>query len=208
MQNCNWLLAGVGIALLWSSQAAALTMDDSGFFDDPTYVDFDSGFPSGGFASEEIDGVVFSSGSGGDSLGILNIGFFGGFLLEATGSIQVEFTTEVLRVGFDYLAGSPIYLEAYDAEGNLLNSGDTGGVTGWGFIGFESTTTPINSLIIHDTGLTFIVDNLGFDVSGDGTLDGAVDEAIIPVPEPGAALLFSAGLFTAAASIRRKHVLR
>lgn len=170
-------------------------MDDAGFFDQPTFVDFESGFPLGGFASQQIDGAVFSSSSGSATLGVLNLGL-GSFLMEITGSIRIDFTTEAVRVGFDYFAGSPIYLEAYDGGGNLLNPGDTGGLTGMGFLGFESTSVPIASVIIHDTGLTFMIDNLGF--------DAPLSASLAPMPEPRAALLFSVGLLTAFAAIRRR----
>ena len=76
---------------------------------------------------------------------------------------------------------------------NLLNAGDTGGVTGMGFLGVESSTT-IASVIIHDTGATFRVDNLRYD-------------SVAPMPEPDAALLFCAGLVAASFGVRRRHSL-
>ncbi len=194
MNRLNRVVVGVGIALLWSSQAGALVMDD-GFFVESTLVDFESGFHLGGFASHQVDGAAFWSSSGSATLGVLNLGL-GSFLMEITGSIRIDFTTEAVRVGFDYFAGSPIYLEAYDGGGTLLNPGDTGGLTGMGFLGFESTSAPIASVIIHDTGLTFMVDNLRF--------DAPLSASLVPVPEPRAALLFSVGLLTAVTAIRRK----
>lgn len=193
------VLLVMGIALSWSAQSAALTMDDSDFFDTPTYVDFESEFPEGGFASQSIGDAVFSSTAGTDTLAILDLGS-GSSLMEITGSMRVDFLNEAVRVGFDYLAGSPIYFEAYDAGGTLLNPGDTGGVTGMGFLGFESTSVPIAWVIIHDTGLTFRIDNLGFDSATLGSL--------VPAPEPGAALLFSVGLLTSVAAVRHKRAPR
>ena len=80
-------------------------------------------------------------------------------LIEIMGSMTVGFMDGAERVGFDYVAGTPVYFEAYDADNNLLNPGDTGGVTGMGFFGFESGV-PIASVIIHDTGATFRVDKV------------------------------------------------
>jgi hypothetical protein len=194
----NQVLLAVGIALWWSGQASALLMDDSGFLGSESYIDFESGFPEGGFASQEFGDVTFASPSGADTLAILDLGQ-GGSLVEITGRIEISFGNGTGHIGFDYQAGSPVYLEAYDAAGNLLNPGDTGGVTGVGYLGFQSNT-PIASVVIHDTGLTFRVDNLGY--------DGGVNGSLAAVPEPGAALLFSVGLTTAFGALRRKHTLR
>lgn len=188
------VLLALGFALLWTTPAAALTMDRTGFFDSPTVVDFETGFPAGGFSSQTIGDAEFSSTGGGATLALLNLGAGQG-LVEITGSMTIEFASAVTRVGFDYMAGTPVYLEAYDAAGNLLNSGDIGGVTGMGFLGFESATS-IASVIVHDTGLTFRVDNF--------TYEGSV----VPTPEPSAAVLFSVGLITAVSAIRRRPALR
>lgn len=183
-------LLALGVALLWTAPAAALTMDRTGFFDSPTVVDFETGFPAGGFSSQTIGDATFSSTGGGDTLALMNLGSGQG-LVEITGSMTIELASAATRVGFDYMAGTPVYLEAYDAAGNLLNSGDIGGVTGMGFLGFESATS-IASVVIHDTGLTFRVDNFTY------------DRSVTPTPEPTAAVLFSVGLLTAISAIRRR----
>ena len=185
-------LLAVGIAVLWSAPAAALTMDDTGFFDDPILVDFESGFPAGAFMSQTIGDVVFSSTGGTSTLSVLDLGSEKS-LIEIMGSMTLDFLNDAGRVGFDYQAGTPVYFEAYDADGNLLNAGDVGGVTGMGFLGFESAV-PIASVIIHDTGATFRVDNLRYDHTA-------------PMPEPNAALLFPVGLLTVSFALRRRHSL-
>jgi hypothetical protein len=172
-------------------------MDATGFFDSPTVIDFESGFPAGAFMSQQIGDTEFSSTGGSDTLAVLDLGT-GKSLIEITGSLTIEFTAAVERVGFDFQAGTPIYLEAYDDAGNLLNFGDTGGVTGLGFLGFESSTG-IASVIIHDTGATFRIDNVAYDGAADPT-----PEPGVPTPEPSAAVLFSVGLLTAASAIRRR----
>jgi len=181
-------------AVLVSGSASALTMDDTGFFDSPTTVDFESGFPGGAFESQTIGDATFSSTGSTPTLAILFDISTGNALIEITGSVTIDFLNSAERVGFEYQAGTPIYFEAYDAVGNLLNPGDTFGLTGMGFVGFESTT-PIASVIIHDTGATFRVESLSY------------DGASIPTPEPGAAVLFSVGLLTAVVFIRHRPVL-
>jgi hypothetical protein len=202
--NC-FIRVSTGIALLvfgllLPGQSSALTMDETGFFESPTFVDFESDLPSGLFASHTTDDAVFSSGSGYSTLFVMDF-YSGESLIAITGSLSVDFTTEVTRVGFDYWARTPIYLEAYDAAGNLLNPGDTGGVTGRGFLGFESIDAPIASVVIHDQGLTFRVDSFGYDASSDGSLNPSIS----PVPEPSGALLFSVGMVGSFAAIRRRH---
>jgi hypothetical protein len=182
--------------VLASGTASALTMDDTGFFDSPTVVDFESGFPTGGFASQTIGDAVFSSTNGASTLFIRDdLLSSGNSLIEITGSMTIDFLNSAERVGFEYQAGTPLYFEAYDAAGTLLNSGDTFGLTGMGFLGFESATA-IASVIIHDTGATLRVDSLRYDV------------ASVPIPEPKAAVLFSVGLLAATSAIRRRNPTR
>lgn len=190
--------------MLWSLSASALTMD-AGFFDAPTLVDFETGFPSPGdpFAQQTVSDAVFSSTDGDDTLLITDFSGVNSELMEISGSLTVDFTgTAPQRVGFDYVAGTPIYLEVYDGAGGtgtLLNAGDTGGLTGIAFVGFESAV-PITSVIIHNTGATFLIDNFRYEA---GLSGGSA-----PTPEPDAAVLFGVGLLTAAFGIRRrKHAL-
>jgi len=90
-----------------------------------------------------------------------------------------------------YCSQSDFYLEAYDADNNLLdwdmgatNTYSAGG-TGLNYLTVSSAANNIAYVLVHDTGNYFIVDNISGDASG-------VEDPSIP--EPATLLLLGAGL--------------
>jgi hypothetical protein len=93
-----------------------------------------------------------------------------------------------------YSALSDFYLEAYDKDGNLLDS-DAGGhnlysqgnTTGLSYLSVSSASKNIAYVLMHDTGNFWTADNMSGDASGVPDQNGAV-------PEPATMLLFGLGL--------------
>jgi hypothetical protein len=94
-----------------------------------------------------------------------------------------------------YSSFSTFYLEAYDKDGNLIDSdqGDAnlryvnGNNSGMGSLSVSSASHNIAYVIMHDTGNYWIADNMSGDASGVPDQNGAV-------PEPATMLLFGLGL--------------
>jgi len=79
------------------------------------------------------------------------------------GSIRVDFTNPVSRVGVWYTTGqTDAFLEAYDSQGNLLQRAE--GIYNYGFSNYlEVSGSNIAYVIIHDTGDWFGIDDLSYE---------------------------------------------
>ena len=177
------------ILFLSSSAMASVVTDDMGFFNSPDVVDFETGFPSGPFSSHTIGNTTF----GGPLLAIDNSAPDAKLLQIIGGSIQIDFATDVNRVGFDYETTSALTIEGYDAFNNLLSSSGPHVGAGMGFLGFESATG-ISKVIVHDGGLEFNIDSFRSEV-------GMVN------PEPMSLVIWSLLVLTVTGSCwwRRRH---
>ncbi len=112
------------------------------------------------------------------------------------GSGRIDFTNQdgsFFSTG--YCAGSNFYLEAYDKDGNLIDS-DAGAAnrryiesneSGMGFLSVSSASNNIAYVLMHDTGNYWLADHMSGDASGVPDQTGAV-------PEPATLLLFGLGL--------------
>ena len=146
------------ILFLSSCAMASVEFNDL-FFDSPDVVDFSEAppfTPGVPFASATVGNATFLS-PGPPTLLVISVG--DAILLEvATGTIRVDFVTDVNRIGFDYDTSSELFIEAFDAFDNPL-SPNTAQVTtsGPGFVGVESLATGIAYVIFHDNGNQFQV---------------------------------------------------
>ena len=145
---------------------------------------------AGGYNASSDNGNVYGSGT------FWMEGNVSVFLGTSQGSGRIDFLNQdgsFFSTG--YCAASNFYLEAYDANGNLLDT-DTGGENlrygandagGMGFLSVSSGSNNIAYVIMHDTGNLWEVDHMSGDASGVPDQTGAV-------PEPATLLLFGLGL--------------
>lgn len=101
-----------------------------------------------------------------------------------------------------YCSISSFYLEAYDSNGNLLDSAVgaantmTEGGTGLNYLSVYSPSNNISYVLLHDTGNYWLADNMSGDASGVNVPD---------IPEPATLVLLGMGLMGGAIARSRKR---
>lgn len=189
--------AGLVALMAGSASAAPIAITQAAFSGSETVITFTGFAPFTPITSQYApDGVTFSAG--------LFSNFTGGaqnFLPTRPGvPITIDFSSSMLRVGFDVITASTddltVAVSAYSGN-TLVSTGTLTFATGttMGFVGVEDATDGIDRLVLTAVGTAaggFVMDNLRFE----GT----------PIPEPSAALLFPTGLILAVSCIRRRRV--
>lgn len=108
-------------------------------------------------------------------------------------SITATFQTPVDFVSLWYSSSSDFYLDAYDADGNLIAQSYGGSNLGTNnYIQVNTATNSIDHVIMHDSGNNFTVDDFTAPI-----VTGS------PTPEPASILLLGTGLVGLASTRRR-----
>jgi hypothetical protein len=201
------VLAVLIVAFTWS-QASAWTINfENGKGQDRSVI------------ASTIPGLAFTTTDGfdwlyGDARAGYNVRnqygeFGGGYLMmdtvfawlgESQGSGRVDFTNQdggFFQTG--YCANSNFYLEAYDKDGNMIDS-DMGGNNynvSFNYLSVSSASKNIAYVLMHDTGNYWEVDEMSGDATGVPDQNGAI-------PEPATLLLFGLGLVGGAVRNRMK----
>jgi len=202
-------MIGSGAAAMLAGPAAATptVVGIGAFSGSETVIDF-TGLGSGEMITNQFagEGVTFSGGLyatylvGNPAPSAQNYPLF---TPAAAAPITIDFSSTMLRVGFDVLSGAPtgdqlmVDVEAY-REGSLVSTFQFATGTSFSFVGLEDDMLGIDRLVLSannpSTGSKgFVMDNLRFEA------------ASAVVPEPSAALLFPVGLILAASRIRRRE---
>ncbi|MCP4632961.1 MAG: PEP-CTERM sorting domain-containing protein [candidate division Zixibacteria bacterium] len=103
-----------------------------------------------------------------------------------TGEIRVDFDNATNHAELWYNSFFDLYLEAYDADGNMLTSDWGDGVRyDNAFLEVNTGGFDIAYVLIHDHGYFFTIDDFGWE-EGDSGSD--------PIPEPTTILLMASGI--------------
>lgn len=192
--RCLISLAVLFLGLLLSLGAEAALITDSGAFPNDGLtktITFD-GLQLGPVTDEyESVGVTFSGGA---------ITFLApDQVLNVDQGIEATFSVIVDMVGVSFSSDSELYIEAFDAAGSLIEIVDTTTLNNPlnGFFGVSAPGEVISSIIIHDHGFGFTIDNFTFHDPVGGNM---------AIPEPATLILLGSGLVCVGLySRRRRH---
>ncbi len=184
-----------------SATAAPISVPLAAFVGPQTVIDFDDPLLGNNILLTNqfvADGVTFDPTNGGAFAFGTSVRNFAPVDQPVGGSITIDFTQSMLRVGFDVATQQTddlsVAVTAY--KGGVVMSTLTfvTGALSQRFVGIEDSMLGIDRLVLTAVGPNvgnFNIDNLRFQAS--------------PIPEPSAALLFPTGLLLAAHGIRRRR---
>ena len=188
------IAAGIAALVAGSAGAAPIAITQAAFSGTETVITFSGFTPFTPITSQYSgQGVTFSAGLFSNFAGSAQ-----NFLPTRPGtSITIDFSSSMLRVGFDAVTASTDDLEVAVSAfsgGTLVSTGTLTFVTGStvSFVGIQDSVSGIDRLQLTAVGTAahgFLIDNLRCEAAA--------------IPEPSAALLFPMGLLMAASWIRR-----